>query len=427
MAPSPGLWLYLALARRAEGPLRRRVRRVGKRAGLSPDRISQRLAEDLPPRPPGDVIWFHAAEGTRMPAFYQLIARLNDMPGDMTALVTTDGLDQAPGTAIPGVVHCLRPVDLPPVIDRFLDHWQPSVAVFSGSDLWPATIMACDRDGIPLLMFDAHLRSARITRWRWAPLAIRALLGRFRHFLTGSQVDAEELRHYGAPAWKVEVPGFLEESTSALPCNEAERDALGALLAVRPVWAAARITTREAPAVETAHRQAARHSHRLLLIVVPDNPANGPELARLFAQAGWNTVLRSDGAEPDEDVQIYIADTEDEMGLWYRLAPITFIGNSLVSPGGGHDPYEPAALGSAVLHGPHITRHQAVFDRMDTVGAARSVANAAQLGEAVAELLAPDKTAEMAHKAWEVSSEGAEVADRALELIVDAITEKANL
>ncbi|MEO1790348.1 MAG: 3-deoxy-D-manno-octulosonic acid transferase, partial [Pseudomonadota bacterium] len=109
---------------------------------------------------------------------------------------------------------------------------------------------------------------------------------------------------------------------------------------------------------------------------------------------------------------------------WYRLAPITFVGNTLSEPGGGHDPYEPAALGSAVVHGPNIGPHEAVFSRMNAVGAARRVGDANALGVAVSELLSPDKAAEMAHRAWQISSEGAEVSDRAMELVAEALEKR---
>lgn len=417
MALTPGLWLYLAASSRGERYLRHRFTRLARLRNEPTERVSDRMAEDMPPRPDGQVVWFHAARGSRIPAFLQLIDRLVGQSDTISVLLTTEALDQVTGALPEDVVHALRPADSTPVIERFLAHWSPDIAVFSGSALWPATILACRGRGVPLLMIDAHFTDRARRGWAWAPFAARQLLDQFEQILTGSQVDAENLRRMGAADWKVEIPGFLEEGTSALGCNEAERDALAQLLAARPVWLAAQIDLDEAKLVEAAHRFASRHSHRLLLIVVPTRPEDGPAIAEVFANAGWNTGLRTVGDEPDEDIQVYVADTDGEMGLWYRLAPISFIGETLEGHGGGHDPYEAAALGSAVIHGPSTRRHEAVFDRMGRVGAARKVTNATELGEAVAELLAPDKSAAMAHRAWEISSEGAEVADRALVLI----------
>ncbi|MEO1152779.1 MAG: glycosyltransferase N-terminal domain-containing protein [Pseudomonadota bacterium] len=422
MAVAPGLWLYLNLGWLAAPSLWRRRPRAGPTLthGLTPTKWS---GEPDTSRPHGDLIWIHAAPGIRMPALIQLIERLVG-EGTRTALLTTSYVDQITAPLPEGIIHVQRPIDTPGSVMRFLKHWLPDVAVFSGSEIWPASIACSAKAGIPLLMFDAHFPRQNRTRWRWAPLAARTLLAKFDRILTGSHADAQTLRNLRVPHDRIEVPGFIEEGTSALPCNEGERDALAKTLAARPVWLAARVCFDELPAVAAAHRQAARLAHRLLLIVVPNLTARGPEFQAFFDKGPWPAALRSTGAEPDEETQIYIADTEDEMGLWYRLAPITFVGNTLSEPGGGHDPYEPAALGSAVVHGPNIGPHEAVFSRMNAVGAARRVGDANALGVAVSELLSPDKAAEMAHRAWQISSEGAEVSDRAMELVAEALEKR---
>jgi 3-deoxy-D-manno-octulosonic-acid transferase len=108
------------------------------------------------------------------------------------------------------------------------------------------------------------------------------------------------------------------------------------------------------------------------------------------------------------------------LGLWYRVAPISLVGGSL-QPIGGHNPFEPAALGSAILHGPYVTNFVDIYQRLSEAGAARLVTGPDTLSEAVHELMNPDKAAAMAHAAWEVVSQGAEVTDRALDAIFDRL------
>ncbi|MEM9475511.1 MAG: glycosyltransferase N-terminal domain-containing protein [Pseudomonadota bacterium] len=422
MAVAPGLWAYLTLGHLAAPVSRRSKARRGSvpDTALAPTKWS---GEPDTERPTGTVIWIHAAPGSRLPALIQLIERVV-AEGVRTALLTTSSVDQVQAPLPEGIIHVQRPVDTPRAVARFLKHWRPDVAVFSGSEIWPACITGCNGAGIPLLMFDAHFPRQNRTRWRWAPWTAQVLLTKFDKILTGSHADAQTLRDLGVSPDRIEVPGFIEEGTAALPCNEGERDALAQALAVRPVWLAARVCFDELPALAAAHRQASRLSHRLLLILVPNMISRAVEFQAFFNDGTFTTGLRSAGDEPEEETQIYIADTEGEMGLWYRLAPITFVGNTLSHPGGGHDPYEPAALGSAVVHGPNIGPHEAVFSRMNAVGAARRVSTAGALGGAVSELLSPDKAAEMAHRAWQISSEGAEVSDRAIELIDAALGDR---
>ena len=147
------------------------------------------------------------------------------------------------------------------------------------------------------------------------------------------------------------------------------------------------------------------------MILVPDDETEGREFRQMLHDTGFRTAVWSEGEMPDETTQILLADTRGEMGLWYRLAPVTFMGSSLMPGHGGRDPYEPAALGSAILYGPNVGRYLAAYSRFAAAGAARIVKDSDSLAAAVQQCLAPDKAAQMATAGWEVASEGAEVTD----------------
>jgi 3-deoxy-D-manno-octulosonic-acid transferase len=140
----------------------------------------------------------------------------------------------------------------------------------------------------------------------------------------------------------------------------------------------------------------------------------------MLQSEGWRFNRRTAGEMPEADAQVYLADTMGELGLWYRISPISFVGGSL-QPIGGHNPFEPAALGSAILHGPYVTNFVDIYQRLTEAKAARLVSGPDTLSEAVHELLSPDRAAAMAGAAWEVVSAGAEVTDRALAMILDRL------
>ncbi|MEM9524657.1 MAG: 3-deoxy-D-manno-octulosonic acid transferase, partial [Pseudomonadota bacterium] len=237
-------------------------------------------------------------------------------------------------------------------------------------------------------------------------------------------VTAHYLERLGLPRDSMRITGTLKESAEALPCDETERDRIARSLRGRPVWLAASTHEGEEVLVARAHRIAMRVSHRLLLIVAPRHPDRGPDIARALSKDGWSVARRTadEGIEPE--TEIYVADTVGEMGLWYRLAPISFMGGSFVEIG-GHNPFEPAALGSAILHGPHVTNFQDIFERLARVEAARPVGTEKELGESVQKLLSPDRAARMAHAAWEVCSAGADVTDQAVDLILSTLRARA--
>jgi 3-deoxy-D-manno-octulosonic-acid transferase len=128
---------------------------------------------------------------------------------------------------------------------------------------------------------------------------------------------------------------------------------------------------------------------------------------------------RSKGEYPDQDTDVYLADSMGEMGLWYRLAPVSIVCGSLRDRIGGHNPFEPAALGSAILHGPYMFNFSDIYARLAEAKAAIEVTTAEDLARNVQELLAPDRAAELAKAAWEVSSRGAEVTERAVTTLLE--------
>ena len=136
---------------------------------------------------------------------------------------------------------------------------------------------------------------------------------------------------------------------------------------------------------------------------------------------GWRHVIWSEGQLPEETSQVVLVDTEGELGLWYRLCPTTFMGNSLLPGQIGRDPNEPAAHGSAILYGPNVRRYLSSYSRFAEAGAARILRDAETLAGAVTRLIAPDQSAAMAHAAWDVASRGAEVTDKVIDLVQDTL------
>jgi len=416
---SPGYALYLAFSERAGGLITRKLEKRLAKGKEDPARLQERVGTAGRARPDGPLVWFHAASVGESLSILELVRRLADERPDVNFLVTTGTVTSARmmGERLPPrAIHQFVPVDVRPFIRRFLRHWRPDLAVWTESELWPAMIHETHRAGIPMVLINARISRRTSRGWRWFPGFARSLLRRFDHVLAQDDLSARNLHRLGLPKSRIEVTGSLKEGSAALPHDEAERAMFARHLAGRPVWLAASTHPGEEEMVASAHRQAARAAQRLLLIIAPRHPERGAEIAARLRTDGWRVALRSENELPEADTEIYLADTLGEMGLWYRLAPVTFLGGSLVDIG-GHNPFEPAALGSAIIHGPHIHKVADIYERLQEVGATLEVRSVDDLCKAVVQVLSPDKAAAMAHAAWEVSSSGAEVTDRALELL----------
>ena len=370
---------------------------------------------EFPPRPKGPLVWVHCPDPTRIPTVSALAAQLAHDGDWPTFVVTCTDLPDGASSSPKVILQPLPPDQRDPA-RAFLDHWQPDVLLWMQGDFQPALLAETDRIPLARLMIDIRAARVGVAGGGWMPGLTRSLLDLFEHALATDHDAAIRLRKAGYPAERIEVTGPLDPSAAVLPCNERERRDLAQTLGSRSVWCAAEVPLVELEQIGAAQRQASRRAHRLLLILVPAQPADAPEMAQRLRDDGFVVACRADGAEPDEATQIYLADSTAEMGLWYRLAPFTFMGGTLEGVGGRH-PFEPAALGSAVLHGPITASHAPAYQRLASAGASRAVRSAADLGNAVEVLLAPDKAAAMAHAAWDVTSSGAVVTNRVVELI----------
>jgi 3-deoxy-D-manno-octulosonic-acid transferase len=361
--------------------LRARARRQKEIAA----RLPERQGIDPTPRPPGRLVWMHAASvGETM----SILPVLPGLTPHATVLLTTGTvtaarlLDQRlPNLCEPGrVLQRFAPLDVPAWADRFLDHWQPDVAVFVESELWPNQLHACRARAIPLMLLNARMSAGSFATWRRLPGFARHVLEGFTTVWARGEEDATRFRILGAP--RVEIAGDLKFAAPPLPCDPTALAGLRRDLAGRPIWVAASTHPGEEAAIAALHpRIAARHPG-LLTIIVPRHPERGAALA-----ATLRCPARTAGAPPPPQ-GIWLADTLGELGLWYRLAPVVFVGRSLFPPGGGQNPLEPARLGGAIAVGPHtgnFAEHVALLRGED---AARDVADPAALGDFVATMLA---------------------------------------
>ena len=419
MGHSVGLALYLAFSERAEGIANKHLAERTEKGKEDRARLQERFGRTNCPRPDGTLVWFHAASVGESLSILELVKRLGDQRPDLHFLITTGTLTSAAmiaGRMPENGIHQFVPVDARPYIRNFLTHWKPDLAVWTESELWPALMHETHAAKIPMVLINARISKATYRKWRWFPGIAASLLRRFDFVLAQDTATAGYLRRLGLPANRIEVSGTLKEGSAALPHEEEERTRFAKQLAGRPVWLAASTHTGEDEMVAKAHRIASRATQRLLLIIAPRHPDRGPAIEKMLKAGGWQFAVRSRDEPIEPSTQIYLADTLGEMGLWYRIAPVSFLGGSLVDIG-GHNPFEPAALGSAIIHGPHVHKVADIYQRLAKVGATVEVRSTRDLGRAVGRVLSPDKAAEMAHAAWEVSSSGAEVTDRALNLL----------
>jgi 3-deoxy-D-manno-octulosonic-acid transferase len=379
-------------------------------------RLAERQGWPSRARPAGHVIWVHGASIGETLSLLPVVERLTQR--GVSVLVTSGTRTSAALVARrlpPGAFHQFVPIDVPRYIRRFLDHWKPDVALVAESEIWPNTIVELDRRGVPLIMVNGRMSDRSFQRWQALPKVIGSLLSRFALCLTQTVEDAERLARLGAP--RVAVAGNLKFDAPPPPADPRLVAQLSGLIAGRPVWLAASTHPGEEEIIVAVHRALMQLHPHLLTIIVPRHPNRGPEIAGIAERSGLRAARRSEGVPPDRAADVYVADTVGEMGLFYRLAPIVLMGGSLVAHG-GQNPIEPAKLGGAVLHGPHVHNFTEIYAALDESRGALMVRDHQALARAVAELLShPSLAREMARAAADTVQSLCGALDRTLQSI----------
>lgn len=314
----------------------------------------------------------------------------------VTVVFTTGTVTSAALFACGGVLHRFVPLDVPAWVARFLNHWRPDAAVFVESELWPNTLAACQARGIPLLLVNARMSEQSAQGWCRAPGFARQVLAAFDQVRARSDADAGRLRRLGARG--VMVAGDLKWSAPPLGADTAELLRLQALLAGRPVWLAASTHPGEETLAAAIHAALAPAFLGLLTIVAPRHPGRGTAVLP-------GAPHRAAGQDPTEG--LWVVDTMGELGLLYRLAPVVFVGRSLLGRG-GQNPWEPARLGCAVATGPHTANFDDAVHALRTAGALTVVPDPAALQDWVRLMLADPARRGAAGRAGQGAATGAD-------------------
>lgn len=361
------------------------INRRLKKDKEDPARIDERRGISQIARPAGPLVWIHGASVGEVLAAAALIERLRAL--NVRILLTSGTVTSAAIIAkrFPAdIIHQYIPYDSPRFVSRFLNHWQPSLALFIESDLWPNLILSAAKRRVPMVLINARMSQRSFPRWQKFSGTIGALLGRFETCLAQSETDAERFSALGSRS--VIVTGNLKLDVQAPPGDAAKLDKLTEVTRGRPVIVASSTHPGEEEIILETHKTLMSFFPGLLTVIVPRHAHRGAAIAEIVTASGVQVALRSRDQLPHASTDIYVADTMGELGLFYRLSPVVFMGGSLV-PHGGQNPIEAIKLGASVVHGPHVFNFTDVYEALDGAGGAKLADSSEQLVKQLGQML----------------------------------------
>ncbi|MEG3619009.1 3-deoxy-D-manno-octulosonic acid transferase [Magnetovibrio sp. PR-2] len=386
-----------------------------KRGKEDAARFEERLGIASLPRPDGRLVWIHAASVGESLSVLTFIDRVQKDYPDTSILVTTGTLTSARLMAkrLPqGAVHQYVPADCVSYVRRFLEHWKPDLAFWVESEFWPNMVIETRARAVPMVVLNGRMSQSSYEGWRKSRAMIGRILSAFPLVLAQSDTDGLRFQDLGAKA--VDVPGNLKYASAPLPYDEAELTKLKSTIGERPVWLASSTHPGEETIAGRAHKTLRDKLDNPLTIIVPRHPERGSEIADDLKASGLNVALRSIGDDLSDQTDVYIADTLGELGIFYRLCSVVFIGKTLAGSG-GQNPIEPAQLGCALIFGPDMSNFEDASALLSDAGGAHWVANEGELTNTLEDLMTNEQNrTNAAQQAQDAIASEAQVLERVM-------------
>lgn len=338
-------------------------------------------------------VWLHGVSMGEIHALRRLVAEIQRQRPDVQCLLsssTDTGLSEAL-RCFPECPVFRWPFDFSWSVERFLDRIRPDLIVLAESEWWPNFLLAAQRRRVPVVAANVRLSPRSQKRYRrLAPLA-RIWLRGIDRFLVQSAEYRDALIACGIQPDRIAITGSLKFDGNAGDRQDrrvVECRCRFGLAAEELVWVAGSTQPDENEAILDVYTALASQYPQLRVILVPRNPECFELTAQRLVQRGIPFVRRTRLPPPEQiGRSLILVDTIGELSVIWGLADIAFVGGSLDGRRGGQNMIEPASYGAAVLFGPHTWNFRETVRRLVESRAAREVRDAAELCEAVRELI----------------------------------------
>ena len=339
----------------------------------NPNRFWERWVSKQIKRPSGKLIWLHAVSVGETLSLLPLIEKIAEDDPKINILITSSTKTSAQifeKNLKKRVIHQMAPHDTFFVSKRFIKYWRPDIAVRVESEIWPRILLELNKKMVPSFLFNARFSKKSLKKIESQAASARFIFSLFNEIHVQENKTLEKLINIGIPSENLALTGSLKDSAKKLAFDEHIMKQFLKAAAKQNIWLAACTHSGEDEIVLKAHKKIGG-----ILLIAPRHIERGKNIAKLSRSMGFNTQLRSELPELQKETVVYIADTMGEMGLWYSMVNVAFIGGSLVERG-GHNPVEAAQLETFILHGPFTHNAEEKYYQLNSLGVGVQIENA---------------------------------------------------
>ena len=321
-------------------------------------------------------LWFHGASVGEIMSILPLINEFEKDKKIKKILLTSSTRSSASiiqKKSFKKTTHIYYPFDIGFICNKFLNIWNPKIAIFVDSEIWPNMYKEINSRKIPLILINARMTSKSFKRWQIFPSFAKDVFNKITIALPQNQETKNHLRILGVK--KINFIGNLkyfknDKKISKLNIQKYFKN--------RKVFCAASTHYNEEKIIGKLHLELKKKFKNLITILVPRHINRSEEIIQELSKFKLKVIERTSGRKPAADCDVYIVNTYGEMSKFLGLSNITFVGGSMVNHG-GQNPLEAVRMGNYVLHGKKINNFKEIYKELKNLKVSSEVKNVGQM------------------------------------------------
>ena len=335
----------------------------------------------------GNLIWFHGSSVGELLSILPLVYELEKNQSIKQILITSSTLSSAEifkKFKFRKTVHQFFPIDSILYSYKFLNYWNPTIAIFVESEIWPGIFRSLNKKKIPLLLLNARITKKTFNKWNYIKNFSNSV---FKNVSKAYPQNSETFNYLKKlNVSKIKIIGNLKFISNDQNKFIEQEKTLLKNLENRKIWCASSTHSGEEIICSKVHLNLKKKYKNLLTIIIPRHIHRVNKIVQEINNLKLNVVLHSSNSKKLKNADIYLVDTYGETKKFYYFSNVVFMGKSLFGKG-GQNPLEPARYGATVLHGPNTDNFSDIYKLLDKLKITQKVNGVISLTKLVNKLM----------------------------------------
>jgi 3-deoxy-D-manno-octulosonic-acid transferase len=320
----------------------------------------------------GNLVWFHGASVGEILSVIPLIEKLEKDKNIKQILITSNTLSSSKiitNLRLKKTIHQFFPIDTVHHTKKFLAYWDPIIAIFIDSEIWPNMIVNIKHKCIPLVLLNARITRKSFSRWFKFINFSKKIFKNFDICFSSNLKSKKYLKLLGAK--NIKTIGNLKFSQREKDENFIKKSIMKDFLS-RKTWCASSTHKTEEEYCGIVHKKLKHKYKDLLTIIIPRHIDRVESILNKMKGLNLNVQLDSESKKVSKNTDIYLVNSYGKTKSFFKLCKIVFLGGSMIKHG-GQNPIEAVKYGCKVLHGPHIWNFEEIYALLDDYGSSKKI------------------------------------------------------